>query len=172
MRLCDRIRRAFADRPRDGVNPRPPGVTRPPAPPAPPEPSRACGASPMREDLLEMARHVLEIGEFICDQEPVRLWCGLSYLNYIVIPRTQLQQMPVRWQREFVFLLEQAGTYFTDIPDVHYMVAARDTDGRFIKDPLAEYRHPIRLTPRGQAVETYDPVELAKTILEVGNDGN
>ncbi|MFJ5984269.1 hypothetical protein [Lentzea sp. NPDC092896] len=46
------------------------------------------------------------------DDEPIHRWFGLSYSNYLVVPRTLLQSMPGEWQREFVHLLEQLHAAF------------------------------------------------------------
>lgn len=41
---------------------------------------------------------------------------GLSYANYLVLPRTLLQSMPAEWQDQFVVLLDQLGTAFQHVP--------------------------------------------------------
>jgi hypothetical protein len=38
---------------------------------------------------------------------PIHSWFGLTYANYLVLHRALLQSMPLRWQREFVNLLEE-----------------------------------------------------------------
>ncbi len=68
-------------------------------------------------------------------EQPVHDAFGLTYASYLVVPRLVLQAMPVAWQRKFVALLEQ-------LPDTPvYSVQRRDPCGRFIPDPLADYRH-------------------------------
>lgn len=78
-------------------------------------------------------------------------WFGLTYGNYLVVPRTLLEQMPMDWQNEMVSLLDKADAFFSDVPDYEYKVTAIDPKTkRYTKDPLAEYRHPMSLTPREQ----------------------
>lgn len=38
---------------------------------------------------------------------PIHGWFGLTYANYLVIPRLALQEMPLDWQRRMVALLEE-----------------------------------------------------------------
>ena len=40
---------------------------------------------------------------------------GLSYANYLVLPRTLIQSMPEEWQHEFVALLELFDTAFVHV---------------------------------------------------------
>jgi hypothetical protein len=65
---------------------------------------------------------------------PVHDAFGLTYSAYFCVPRLALQSMPVEWQRQFVALVEQ-------LPDTPtYSVHLRDKRGRFLEDPLADYR--------------------------------
>ena len=73
---------------------------------------------------------------------------GLSYANYLVIPRTVLQSMPDEWQEAFVALLEQTHVMFPGWEMNGYRVSALDDRGKFTKDPLADYeRGRRRLSP-------------------------
>ena len=45
-------------------------------------------------------------------REPIHEWFELSYSNYLVIPRSVLQSMPVEWQDRFVAALEEMGKAF------------------------------------------------------------
>ncbi|WHM30269.1 hypothetical protein OH540_09560 [Streptomyces sp. BPPL-273] len=50
---------------------------------------------------------------------------GLSYANYLVLPRTLLQSMPDRWQTQFVTLLDEMTEAFRDVPQAEaYKVEA------------------------------------------------
>ncbi|MFC8065444.1 hypothetical protein [Streptomyces sp. NPDC057293] len=50
---------------------------------------------------------------------------GLSYANYLVLPRTLLQSMPDRWQTAFVGLLDEMTEAFRDVPQAEaYKVEA------------------------------------------------
>jgi hypothetical protein len=73
----------------------------------------------------------------------VHTWFGLTYSSYLVIPRSLLQAMPPEWQANFVRLLREmrVAVEFMQPIDDNYTVSLRDVRGRFVKDPLAEYRH-------------------------------
>lgn len=49
------------------------------------------------------------------DDEPIHGEFSLSYANYLVVPRTLLQSMPVDWQRPFVALMRQLNEAFEHI---------------------------------------------------------
>lgn len=50
------------------------------------------------------------------DHRPdVHAWFGLSYSNYLVIPRTLLQSMPKEWQRDFVAKLSELDEAFAHV---------------------------------------------------------
>ena len=67
-------------------------------------------------------------------------WFGLTYSNYLVLPRSLLQSMPDEWQTKFVELLEEAQDHFGPDADDNYTVQLRDQKGRFVEDPLADYQ--------------------------------
>lgn len=73
--------------------------------------------------------------------QPMHDWFSLTYANYLVLPRSLIQEMPVEWQKRFVALLEEMETEFPKHNDA-YMVKVRGERGRFICDLLAEYRRP------------------------------
>lgn len=79
--------------------------------------------------------------------EAIHCWFGLTYSNYLVIPRVLLQSMPDEWQEKFVKLLEDAHEHFGDGIDDNYTVQLRDKKGRFIEDPLADYQRGRRIIP-------------------------
>jgi hypothetical protein len=66
---------------------------------------------------------------------PIHHWFSLSYASYYVMPRLALQEMPVWWQRCFLFLVNM-------LPETPgYTCQRRDKKGHFIKDdPWANYR--------------------------------
>lgn len=74
-------------------------------------------------------------------QGPMHSFFGLSYANYLVLPRSLIQLMPVEWQERLKTCLEEMHVNFEQDAD-NYSVQLRDENGRFIKDPLAAYRHP------------------------------
>jgi len=82
---------------------------------------------------------------------PIWDWFGLTYSSYLVLPRRSLQSMPWSWQEKFVKLLNEMEN---NIPDFYgeqgsnYMIRRRNYSGKFMHDPLSEYRHqpPLEIT--------------------------
>jgi hypothetical protein len=73
---------------------------------------------------------------------PMWNWFGLTYSSYLVLPRTLLCGMPVEWQQRMSNLLdEMKEVYDSQQINDNYTVILR-VNGKFIKDPLAPYRHP------------------------------
>lgn len=76
---------------------------------------------------------------------------GLTYASYLVVARRALCSMPIEWQERFVELMTELheqlpeGTLAGD-----YTVLLREA-GKFVKDPLRDYRHagplPLRSKP-------------------------
>lgn len=84
-------------------------------------------------------------------------WFGLSYSAYLVLPRSLMEGMPRCWQERMVALLEEAReTYDTEQVTDTYSVHLRGDRGRFVGDPLANYRRPpplpYRLQPPPEAL--------------------
>jgi hypothetical protein len=50
------------------------------------------------------------------EREAVHHWFGLSYTNYLVLPRTLLQSMPDEWQARFVDCLRELDEAFRHTP--------------------------------------------------------
>ena len=87
-------------------------------------------------------------------QESIHGYFGLSYANYLVLPRTVLQSMPDEWQEQFVVLLEQVPeTFGTDWePDGGYRVLALDKDKKFQSDPYSNYERGRRRLPKKESI--------------------
>lgn len=63
-----------------------------------------------------MTTEPVQIPDHLADEpEPIHAHFGLTYANYLVMPRTLLQSMPVEWQRPFVALLEQFDAAFAHV---------------------------------------------------------
>jgi hypothetical protein len=79
----------------------------------------------------------------------VHRWFSLSYANYLVLPRSVLQSMPLEWQERFVDVLAELNDSFHHLPWPEYAVQARGKDGRFLTDdPIPHYdRGRTRLEP-------------------------
>jgi hypothetical protein len=74
-------------------------------------------------------------------KEPIHEWFELSYANYLTIPRTALQSMPVNWQERFVKCLEELDEKLDWRPETgRYFVTLRDDQGRYQHDPLCDYQ--------------------------------
>lgn len=74
---------------------------------------------------------------------PVHAWFGLTYANYLVMPRSLLQSMPHEWQAQLVALLWQweSMLHHAGHPLPDYAVNTRGDGGRFALDYYANYRH-------------------------------
>lgn len=84
---------------------------------------------------------------FVSDT-PIHCWFGLTYSNYLVLPRLVLDAMPLDWQNKFVALLAQMDDVMgcVDQGTSKFLVRLRAENGRFVDDPLAQYRHPDKHT--------------------------
>lgn len=71
---------------------------------------------------------------------PVWKAFGLSYCAYFVAPRRSLQSMPAEWQSRFLSLMQEAIDALPEEAFPEYTVQRR-INGRFAKDPMADYRH-------------------------------
>lgn len=67
---------------------------------------------------------------------------GLLYrVPYLVLPRVLIGNMPPQWQEDFVRLMDGMRDYWNwELIVNDYSVQARE-DGKFVKDPLRNYRH-------------------------------
>lgn len=77
-------------------------------------------------------------GPFCFDD--IHRWFELSYVSYLVLPRSLLQIMPNEWQHQFAALLEQMGAEYPG-ENSTYAVYKRGAGGRFESDPLGDYRY-------------------------------
>jgi len=77
---------------------------------------------------------------------------GLSYAQYFAVSRTALQSMPADWQRRFVKCIEELSESVDWVPqDGNYHVTVRGHNGKFTKDPLADYERGRRRLPLKEA---------------------
>ena len=75
------------------------------------------------------------------DDDHIHNWFGLSYSNYLVLPRSILQSMSAEWQKKFVGLLDEMEEKMNEYkiplqPD--YQVTARN-NGKYVKDIYSDY---------------------------------
>jgi hypothetical protein len=102
-------------------------------------------AMTMRE-IREALGHVKPASSATADQptvekDAIHVHFGLSYANYLVLPRTLLQSMPDRWQTQFVALLDEMTAAFDHVPqaEAYKVEAAREYTVREMNDAeLAE----------------------------------
>lgn len=84
---------------------------------------------------------------------PVHEWFELSYAQYLTVPRSILQSMPVEWQERFAACLRELdGTLDWRPREGRYWVQLKGDDGRYMSDPFNAYRHVGAYTP--EEVET------------------
>jgi len=88
--------------------------------------------------------------KIIQEEDPVHLWFGLTYSNYLVLPRSILQSAPIQWQKKFVSLLDELDEMSEGLPGMPagYTVKARDKKGRYYSDLYSQYdrgRRKLRL---------------------------
>ncbi|MGW1870954.1 hypothetical protein ACWCPS_36115 [Streptomyces mauvecolor] len=77
----------------------------------------------------------------------VHTYMGLSYANYLVLPRTLLQSMPGPWQTQFVALLEELTDAFAHVPQAEAYDVTPGTEAGI--DPVPHYnRGRTRIEPR------------------------
>lgn len=82
------------------------------------------------------------------DDEPIHLWFGLSYAQYLTIPRSVLQSMPPEWQARFVACLEELENTIDWRPkEGRYWVQLKDGKGQYVHDPLMDYDRGRRYIP-------------------------
>lgn len=88
-----------------------------------------------------MKFNVTLLGEMTDTAEPIHDWFELTYAQYLTIPRTVLQSMPVTWQERFVKLLEELDELIDWRPEgaTYWCLLRDDETGRYINDPLADY---------------------------------
>lgn len=98
--------------------------------------------------MNDKVKIVIEIPEHL-QSEPIHTWFELSYAQYLTIPRSILQSMPLEWQQVFAALLYQLDCQANWRPQHGkcYWCFLRDTNGRFMHDPLGDYERGRRLLP-------------------------
>lgn len=79
-------------------------------------------------------------------KQSIHHWFELSYAQYLTIPRSALQSMPMDWQYRFTECLNMLDETINWRPKCgRYWVRLKDNAGRYVHDPLMEYRHASRL---------------------------
>jgi hypothetical protein len=106
---------------------------------------------------------------------PIHGLFGLSYAQWLILPRVVLQEMPQEWQARFVGLLDELYERFNwDSDEFSIRARAIGKDGRMVSMPerLENYRHPDRRwlnsidsTKGAQTVETVSTPALPPEII-------
>lgn len=79
--------------------------------------------------------------EIIKSTEPIHDWFGWSYAQYLTIPRSVLQSMPIEWQERFVKCLEELDEKIDWRPEEGcYWVKLKNDAGKIVPDPLMDYQ--------------------------------
>jgi hypothetical protein len=79
------------------------------------------------------------------DKQDIHLWFSLSYAQYLTVPRSVLEAMPLEWQHKFTALLNELDETIDWRPaSGRYWVKLKDGNGRYVKDRFMEYRRPDR----------------------------
>lgn len=83
---------------------------------------------------------------------PFHQWFGLTYSAYLVMPRAVLEALPLDLQNRFIAAIDEARELLdTAKINDNYTVQLRNEHGRFVKDPLCNYRHPPAIPFLGDA---------------------
>lgn len=100
-------------------------------------------------------------------KDDVGMWFELSHAQYLTIPRSVLETMPMRWQVAFVEMLKELDRTIDWRPDHgrQYFVTLEEIDdyenNRVIPDGLAEYRHPCdEIRKMREKINDYEPIEV------------
>ena len=98
---------------------------------------------PLGGDLPRQCPHCGS--ETVLREGLVHGWFGLTYAQYLTVPRSIMEAMPHEWQERMVACLEQLDGRFNWRPEEgRYWCRLKDDQGRFADDPLMEYRRPDR----------------------------
>lgn len=101
----------------------------------------------MADQLLTAAMEEAEPIRSAYSDGPVWNAFGLTRAAYLVVPRRALQSMPLEWQERFVALMAEAYDHLPDSAFPEYSVLRKE-HGRFIEDPLRDYRHTGPIPPK------------------------
>lgn len=77
-------------------------------------------------------------------------WFGLSYSNYLVLPRALLQSMPLEWQHRFTALLTEMGGAFAHVEQAEAFIVTAARETTYGSLSMSE-RHRLGVTPGSMA---------------------
>jgi hypothetical protein len=94
-------------------------------------------------DRIDKESKKIEPSIYTTSPEPINLWFELSRAQYLTVPRSVMQAMPVDWQLRMAECLDQLDATIDWRPkEGRYWVKLKNDNGRYIHDPLMNYRHP------------------------------
>lgn len=76
------------------------------------------------------------------DNDAIHDYFGLTYANFLVLPRVALQSMPDEWQKKFVELLNDIPEVLPEVSHIEpdkYTVSCRSFNGRYVRNPWPHY---------------------------------
>lgn len=93
--------------------------------------------------------------------DPVHQWFELTYANYVALPRTVLQSLPLELQEQFVDFMEKLDE-FCDWRRSGQWITYKDERGRFMQDELNDYRRGNRILSPEEIKEIVGRHNLAR----------
>lgn len=110
--------------------------------------ARCMSDTKLDEDIWQAFERVLAEHPDATHFPNVHHWFGLSYAQYLTIPRSVLQSMPGEWQRTFAACLAELDRTIDWRPsEGRYWVRLKDDRGRYVHDPLMDYERGRRRIP-------------------------
>ena len=93
-------------------------------------------------------KHPFQDEHGVWRDDDLHAWFELSYAQYLTIPRTALQSMPLAWKNKLAALLNELDETIDWRPkDGRYWCRLRNSKGQIVIDPLADYQRGRRLLP-------------------------
>jgi len=91
---------------------------------------------------------------------PIHEWFELTYAQYLTVPRSVLQSMPVPWQKKLVTLLMEMDACVDWHPkEGRYWVQLKDDMGRYVFDKFMDYNRGRRRIPLNKEALACESVE-------------
>jgi hypothetical protein len=106
--------------------------------------------------------------EIIEPSDDIHTWFGLSYANFLVLPRAHLQSMPAEWQHLFVGLLDILSRSYPNFKEPTYFVSEKDEHNKFVKSTVPHYNRGRAFVPPELAIEQIKALitELLASVAE------
>jgi len=103
------------------------------------------GATPWLALSFDNPDETIEPSIYRKSDEPIHQWFELTYAQYLTVPRSVMQAMPREWQIRMAECLRELDNTIDWRPQKgSYWVKLKDDKGRYVEDPLMNYRRPNR----------------------------